>query len=138
MLALHGTGRLRRSFALAVVALLTVSVGAAAAGTREVVEKNVDVHREIDGFITCGDTSLDYVVDVRRTITETYADDGSLLRWEANVHYTATLTDPVSGLVIRDDGSRRVLDDFPREQTVVTGGAHHVTWPGGGLVFGEV
>jgi hypothetical protein len=103
-----------------------------------VVERNV--HRTVDtpGFLQCGTTALDYHLDVRRTITEFYDASGALVRWELRAHYKATLTEPTTGLVIHDDGSRKITDDFRRSQTTYVGGAHHVTWPGHGLVFGEV
>ena len=109
-----------------------------AAGAAPVVERNVRLSIDVPAFLVCGDTSLDYHLEVRRTIAEYYGADGVLVRWDLHAHYFATLTDRDSGLVIRDDGTRRVTDDFRTMTTTVVGGAHHVTWPGGGLVFGEV
>ena len=127
-----------RSFFLAlgsVVALMVAATPAFAAGP-VVIERNVPVHREITGFISCGSVTLDYVLDAKRTITESYDADGNLIRWDLHARYFATLTDPVSGLVIHDDGARRVTDDYVAETTTGVGGVHHLTWPGSGILFG--
>ena len=99
---------------------------------RCVIQRNAPIHREITDFITCGSVTLDYVLDAKRTITESYDSDGDLVRWELHARYFATLTDPVSGLVIHDDGARRVTDDYVAETTTGVGGVHHLTWPGAG------
>ena len=127
-----------RSFFLAlgsVVALMVAATPAFAAGP-VVIERNAPVHREITGFISCGTVTLDYVLDAKRTITESYDTDGNLVRWDLHTRYFATLTDPVSGLVIHDDGARRVTDDYLAETTTGVGGVHHLTWPGSGILFG--
>lgn len=122
---------------LATAAALAIAAPAALAAPPTVVEKHGVHVLDIPAFIDCGEAVLDYHLVVRRTITERYDKAGELLRWELSSHYKATLADPVSGLVIRDDGSRKLVDDVVRQQTTITGGAHHVTWPGRGLVFGE-
>jgi hypothetical protein len=122
--------------ALVVLAGLTVAVMPVLAAGPVVIERNAPVHREIPGFFTCGSVTLDYVLDAKRTITESYDADGNLVRWDLHARYFATLTDPVSGLVIHDDGARRVTDDYRAETTTGTGGVHHQTWPGAGIVFG--
>ena len=129
--------RANRIVAAALAALMPLAVAAPvlAAGP-VVIERNAPVHREIPGFITCGAASLDYVLDAKRTITETYAADGSQLSWVLHARYFATLTDPVSGVVVRDDGARAVFDDYVRGTTTGVGGVHHLTWPGDGIVFG--
>lgn len=101
-----------------------------------VIERNAPVHREIHGFMACGSVTLDYVLDAKRTIAESYDTDGNLVRWDLHARYFATLTDPVGGLVIHDDGARRVTDDYVAETTTGTGGVHHLTWPGAGMLFG--
>jgi len=101
-------------------------------------DRNVEVVRDIPAFFNCGSFSLDYHVEIRRTISEYYAADGSLVRWEVNAHYIQSLTNPVSGWTITDTGSRRVIDDYRHMQTIVVGGAHTLTYPGHGLVFAEV
>ena len=121
---------------LLALAGLTLAVTPALAAGPVVIERNAPVHREIQGFFTCGSVSLDYVLDAKRTITESYDADGNLIRWELHARYFATLTDRVSGLVIRDDGARRVTDDYEAETTTGTGGVHHLTWPGAGILFG--
>ena len=118
-----------------VVALMVAATPAFAAGP-VVIERNAPVHREITDFITCGTVTLDYVLDAKRTITESYDAEGRLVRWELHARYFATLTDPVSGLVIHDDGARRVTDDYVAETTTGVGGVHHLTWPGSGILFG--
>ena len=121
---------------LGCLATLAVTIGPALAAAPVVIQRNVPVHREIPGFMTCGSVSLDYVLDVKRTITESYDAAGNIVRWDLYARYFATLTDPVSGLVIRDDGARRVTDDYRAGTTTGMGGVHHVTWPGDGMVFG--
>ena len=117
------------------IAGLTVAAPVLAAGP-VVIERNAPVHRAITDFITCGGVTLDYVLDAKRTITESYDTDGNLVRWDLHARYFATLTDPVSGLVIHDDGARRVTDDYQAGTTTGTGGVHHLTWPGAGILFG--
>ena len=127
-----------RSILLALGGLVAMTVAALpvlAAGP-VVIERNAPIHREIPGFITCGSVSLDYVLDAKRTITESYDPAGNLVRWELHARYFATLTDPVSGLVIHDDGARRVTDDYLAGTTTGVGGVHHLTWPGMGILFG--
>lgn len=126
----------RLAGALALLVSLGIAATPALAAAPVVVQRNATVHREIPAFMSCGNVSLDYVLDATRTITETYDADGTLLRWDLYAHYFATLTDPVSGLVIRDDGARRVTDDYLAETTTGMGGVHHLTWPGHGMVFG--
>jgi hypothetical protein len=118
------------------LAALTVAAMPALAAGPVVIERNTPVHREITDFITCGSVTLDYVLDVKRTITESYDSDGNLVRWDLHARHFATLTDPVSGLVIHDDGARRVTDDYVAGTTTGIGGVHHLTWPGAGIVFG--
>jgi hypothetical protein len=124
-----------RSILLA-LAGLTVAAMPALAADPVVIERNAPIHREITDFIACGSVTLDYVLDAKRTITESYDTDGNLVRWDLHARYFATLTDPVSGLVIHDDGARRVTDDYQAETTTGVGGVHHLTWPGAGILFG--
>ena len=122
--------------ALGGLAALTVAAVPVLAAGPVVIQRNAAIHREITDFITCGSVTLDYVLDSKRTITESYDTDGNLVRWELHARYFATLTDPVSGLVIHDDGARRVTDDYEAETTTGVGGVHHLTWPGAGILFG--
>ena len=122
--------------ALGGLAAMTVAPVPALAAGPVVIQRNALVHREIPGFFTCGSVTLDYVLDAKRTITESYDADGNIVRWDLHARYFATLTDPVSGLVIHDDGARRVTDDYRAETTTGTGGVHHLTWPGAGILFG--
>ena len=124
------------SVALGCLAALACSVAPALAAAPIVIQRNAPIHREIPDFITCGDVTLDYVLDAKRTITESYDTFGNLIRWDLHARYFATLTDPISGLVIRDDGARRVTDDYEAATTTGTGGVHHLTWPGAGILFG--
>jgi hypothetical protein len=119
-------------------AMFLVTASPVLATAPVVIERNVFRTVDTPAFLQCGNIALDYHLDVRRTITEFYDPSGAIVRWEAHAHYKATLTEPTSGLVIRDDGSRKITDDSRRSRTTVVGGAHHVTWPGHGLVFGEV
>jgi hypothetical protein len=121
---------------LLAIGILAVAATPVLAAAPVVIERNAPVHREIPGFISCGTVSLDYVLDAKRTITESYDAEGNLVRWELHARYFATLTDPVSGLVIHDDGARRVTDDYVAETTTGVGGVHHLTWPGAGILFG--
>lgn len=127
-----------RSILVVLVGLagLTVAAAPVLAAGPVVIERNAPVHREIADFIVCGSVTLDYVLDAKRTITESYDADGNLVRWDLHARYFATLTDPVSGLVIHDDGARRVTDDYEAGTTTGTGGVHHLTWPGAGILFG--
>src|SRR6187402_1245359 len=117
--------RTTRSILLA-LAGLTMAAMPALAASPVVIERNAPIHREITDFITCGSVTLDYVLDVKRTITESYDTDGNLVRWDLHARYFATLSDPVSGLVIHDDGARRVTDDYQAETTTGVGGVHHL------------
>lgn len=121
---------------LGCMATLAVTGGPALAAAPVVIQGNGPVHREIPGFMTCGSVSLDYVLDAKRTITETYTADGTQLSWVLHARYFATLTDSVSGIVVRDDGARAVFDDYVLGTTTGVGGVHHLTWPGDGMVFG--
>lgn len=118
--------------------LLVLGIAPVLASQPAVIERNGTHVVDIPGFVACSTTSLDYHLVVRRTITERYGRDGELTRWELSSVYAATLTDPASERVVRDDGTRRITDDYVRQQTTIVGGAHHVTAPGLGLVFGEV
>ena len=125
------------SAALGCLAAFALSAAPALAAAPVVIERNAPIHREITSFMTCGSVRLDYVLDAKRTITESYDLDGNLVRWHLHARYFATLTDPASGLVIHDDGARRVTDDYLAETTTGVGGVHHLTWPGDGIVFGD-
>ncbi|HET7701822.1 MAG TPA: hypothetical protein VFK35_00365 [Candidatus Limnocylindrales bacterium] len=130
----------RRRLAIGVIGALALSGAAVApaAAVAPVVEaRHVEVTRDIPGFIDCGDDALDYHVDVVRTITEFHDPDGSLDRVIFDIHYKGTVTNSVSGLVARDDGSRMFIDDYDAETTTLVRGSHHVTVPGWGIVFGE-
>jgi hypothetical protein len=127
--------RLLLASALATTALALCALPAlATAPSVERVQRVID----IPGFFDCGGVSLDYHLEVRRTTTEFLDGDGALVRWVSQAHYSAVLTEPISGVVIHDDGTRMITDDVRRNRTTVVGGAHHVTWPGHGLIFGEV
>ena len=100
-------------------------------------ERHFQVVRDIPGFVDCGDFFLDYHVEVQRTITDFVDADGNLVRTIYDIHYKGTVTNTVSGLVARDDGSRMFIDDYRTQTTTLVRGSHHVTVPGHGLVFGE-
>ena len=130
----------RRRLGVGVIAALALYAGGVApvAAAAPVVEvRHFEVTRDIPGFIDCGDYALDYHVDVFRTITEFYDADGSLDRVMFDIHYKGTLTNSISGLVARDDGSRMFIDDYDAQTTTLVRGSHHVTVPGWGIVFGE-
>src|SRR5574338_521363 len=121
--------------ALAITAMMVSTLPTlAAAPSVERVERVID----IPGFFDCGSLSLDYHLEVRRTTSEFRDGDGAVARWVSQAHYAATLTVPGSGLIIHEDGTRMITDDVRKSRTTYVGGAHHVTWPGHGLVFGEV
>jgi hypothetical protein len=121
--------------ALAIAALTVTALPTLAASPSvERVQRVID----IPGFFDCGAVSLDYHLEVRRTTTEFRDGAGALVRWVSHAQYSALLREPVSGLVIHDDGTRTITDDVRKNRTTIVGGAHHVTWPGHGLVFGEV
>jgi hypothetical protein len=123
---------------VAAAALTLATVTPVAADAPQVVgERHFEVVRDIPGFIDCGDFVLDYHVEVFRTITEFYDRDGNLVRAHFDIHYKGTVTDSVTGLVARDDGSRMFIDDYVAQTSTLVRGSHHVTVPGYGIVFGE-
>lgn len=128
----------RTVLAVGVALTALVSLASPVLATAPVGDRNVKVVRDIPGFIDCGSFSLDYHVEIRRTISEYYDTDGSLVRWELNAHYFESLTNPETGWTVTDVGARRVIDDYRQMQTIVLGGAHTITYPGHGIVFGEV
>jgi hypothetical protein len=121
------------AFALA----LGIAVPVSAAAPQVLGERHFEVVRDIDGFIDCGDYVLDYHVEVFRTITEFYDRDGNLVRAHFDIHYKGTVTNSVTGLVARDDGSRMFIDDYVAQTSTLVRGSHHVTVPWYGIVFGE-
>jgi hypothetical protein len=122
---------------VAVALALGIAAPVAAAAPQVVGERHFEVVRDIDGFIDCGDYLLDYHVEVFRTITEFYDNDGNLRRAHFDIHYKGTLTNAETGLVARDDGSRMFIDDYVAQTSTLVRGSHHVTVPGHGIVFGE-
>jgi hypothetical protein len=122
--------------ALALTAFLPLASPALA--TAPVGDRNEEVVRDFPGFIDCGSFSLDYHAEILRTISERYDVDGALVRWEAHAHYFESLTNAGTGWSVTDVGARRVIDDYRHMQTIVVGGAHTITYPGHGMVFGEV
>ena len=133
------TTRTRAATGLLAAVALTLGIAApvAAAAPQVVGERHFEVVRDIDGFIDCGDYLLDYHVEVFRTITEFYENDGDLLRIHYDIHYKGTLTNAETGLIARDDGSRMFIDDYVEQTSTLVRGSHHVTVPGHGIVFGE-
>ena len=127
------TGGLVVGLALALAAAVPVAADAPAV----VDQRHVQVVRDIPGLFDCGDFLIDYHVEVRRTITDFFGADGRLDRTVFDIHYKGTLTNTVTGLVARDDGSRMFIDDYDAQTTTLVRGSHHVTVPGYGLVFGE-
>ena len=75
-------------FAIGSLAALTVVATPVLAAAPVVIQRNAPIHREIPGFFTCGDVSLDYVLDAKRTITESYDADGNLVRWDLHARYS--------------------------------------------------
>jgi hypothetical protein len=123
---------------VAAIALTIAAVTPVAANAPVVVgERHVHVVRDIPGFLDCGDFLLDYHVEVRRTITDFFDVDGNLTRTMFDIHYKGTLTNTVTGLVARDDGSRMFIDDHVAQTTTLVRGSHHITVPGKGLIFAE-
>ena len=116
---------------------LGIAVPVSAAPPQVVGERHTEVVRDIPAFIDCGDFVLDYHVEVFRTITEFYDRDGNLVRAHFDIHYKGTVTNSVTGLVARDDGSRMFIDDYVAQTSTLVRGSHHVTVPGYGIVFGE-
>ena len=72
-----------------------------------------------------------------RSVARGTDTDGNLLRAHFDVHYKGTVTNSVTGLVARDDGSRMFIDDYVAQTSTLVRGSHHVTVPGYGIVFGE-
>jgi hypothetical protein len=123
---------------VAAAAFMLASVTPVAAAAPQVVgERHFEVVRDIAGFINCGDYVLDYHVEVFRTITEFYDNDGNLVRAHFDIHYKGTVTNAETGMVARDDGSRMFIDDYVAQTSTLVRGSHHVTVPGYGIVFGE-
>ena len=133
------TNRARTAACLltALALALGIAVPVSAASPQVVGERHFEVVRDIDGFIDCGDCVLDYHVEVFRTITEFYDNDGNLVRAHFDIHYKGTVTNAETGLVARDDGSRMFIDDYVAQTSTLVRGSHHVTVPGYGIVFGE-
>lgn len=115
-----------------------VAASAAPALAAAPTVERAEVNFTIPDFLDCGGSTLAYHALVRRSISEYRDADGNLVRWVANVHYAGSVINTTTGLSATDSGARIIEDDFRRQQTTITGGAHHVTWPGGGLVFGEI
>jgi hypothetical protein len=135
---MHSSRRTRfAAGVIAALALSTAAVAPVAADAPVVGTRHFEVSRDIPGFIDCGDYQIDYHVEVFRTITEFLNADGSLDRITYDIHYKGTLTNSVTGLVARDDGSRMFIDDYEAWTTTLVRGSHHVTLPGYGLVFAE-
>lgn len=136
---MHSTTRARTVAGLfaAVALALGIAAPVAAAAPQVAGERHFEVVRDIPGFLDCGDYGIDYHVEVFRTVTEFYDNDGNLLRIHFDIHYKGTLTNAETGLVARDDGSRMFIDDYVAMTSTLVRGSHHVTVPGHGIVFGE-
>jgi hypothetical protein len=131
--------RLVRATALALAAAASLLMAAAPAqAAAPTGDRNVHLVLDFEDFFDCGSFGLDYHLEVTRTIIEYTDGDGDLVKWAAHALYFATFTREGSDVVIIDNGSRHIVDDYRKQQSTIFGGAHHITWPGGGLVFAEV
>lgn len=107
------------------------------AGPPVVEEKHREFTRTFE-VADCGEFTLTGTFDIVRTKTLRYDRDGNLVRETFIIRYDGLVyrTDDPSRSVA-DNGHRTVINDYRRGQTLDLGGAHHVTLPGKGLVFGQ-
>ncbi|MCV0402607.1 MAG: hypothetical protein K5924_02730 [Chloroflexi bacterium] len=128
--------RLIRATAVA-LALTGLLAGQTLAAKPDVVEKHRAFTRSFE-VADCGAFTLTGTFDIVRTVTHRYDRDGNLVRTTYLIRYDGLVyntADPSKA--VRDDGHRTVIDDHVRGVTRDGGGAHHVTLPGEGLVFGQ-
>jgi hypothetical protein len=124
-----------RTISLLVAGLALAAPAVASADSRVVVEKNLRLTRDWSGNTDCAGMSFSEHYDVRRTITDVYADDGELRREVVHVHFTGTATNEATGGSIPVDGTRNMVFDFEAGTFTETGVIRHVTARGEGIVL---
>ena len=118
------------SGALVAVALSVGSVVAAAPNTVE-----VSFHSSQPTFVSCPGFAVDLELDVTRRITTFYDAAGNPIRVVAHVTAAGTLTDPLTGISVPDNGHFTVTSDLVAGTRTFTGALRVDTAPGAGVVF---
>jgi hypothetical protein len=126
--------RLARSICGAVVGL-ALSVGTVAAAPTSV---DVSVHSSQPHFLACPDFSVRLEIDVSRRITTFYDAAGAPIRMVLHVTGSGTLSNPLSGKSLPDEGHFTRTIDLVTGTATFSGAMRVDTAPGVGVVFQAV
>jgi hypothetical protein len=110
-------------------------VATAAANQPTIVDEAL--HRSIPTFIACPGFAVANEGDINRTVFTFTDDAGTPIRRVLHVHFTATLTNTVTGKSIPDEGNFIVTTDLRTGTTTVVGGIRLDTVPGLGLILAQ-
>jgi hypothetical protein len=115
---------------LALVSAMTVS--AAEPNTQAFHDENSGVVADCGGFLALAD----YEIDGRATTF--FDNDGNPLRVQAHAVYNGTLTNSVTGLILRDPSRLTLTASLQEGTTTQAGLAFAITVPGEGIAMLDV
>jgi hypothetical protein len=124
--------RLARAVGGAFVAL-ALSVGTVAAAAPTTVE--VSIHASQPNFLTCPGFAVDAEIDVSRRITTFHDAAGAPIRIVLHVTGSGTLSNPLTGKSLPDEGHFTRTVDLVAGTTTFTGNLRVDTAPGAGVVY---
>lgn len=128
---------MRRLLVLVVVGSAIASLFAATAAADQPTIEEQTLHRSIPNFISCPGFGVANEGDINRTVFTFTDDAGTPIRRVLHVHFTATLTNTVTGKSIPDEGNFIVTTDLTTGTTTVVGGIRLDTVAGLGLILAQ-
>ena len=127
--------RLALAIGGAVVAV-ALSIGTVAAAAPTTVD--VSMHSSQPQFLTCPDFAVHLEIDVNRRITTFYDAAGAPIRIVLHVTGTGTLSNPLTGKSLPDEGHFTRTIDLVTGTTTFSGALRVDTAPGVGVLFRAV
>jgi hypothetical protein len=115
------------------LAALTMSIGTAAAAAPNTVE--VSFHSSNPNFLPCPGFAVDAEIDGSRRITTFVDGAGTPIKVVLHVTAAGTLSNPLTGISLPDDGHFTRTIDLVAGTTTFTGALRVDTAPGVGVVF---
>jgi hypothetical protein len=128
---------MRRLLVVVVLGSAIASLFAATAAADQPTIEEQTLHRSIPNFVSCPGFAVANEGDISRTVF-TFTDDvGTPIRRVFHVHFTATLTNTVTGKSFLEEGNFIVTTDLTTGTTTVVGGIRLDTVPGLGLILAQ-
>ena len=127
--------RTSRIAAVLVAASLSTGVTVTRADAASPTSTETSFHLSRPNFISCDGFGVMLEGDVTRTDTTFTDESGTPTRTAIHIRFTGTLTNPLTGKAVLDNGSFQRTIDASDGSITVTGGFRVVTAPGEGVLL---